>query len=250
MAREKTIKLLLVLSLLLNCLLGAALLVLGSQFTDLYSSYRQYRTLSPDRSDAGRIPPATETPRADSKLLVVFGDSRVSDWQLLPDIDNIRSLNAGVHGESTAEMRRRFEQDVLRFTPDIVFIQAGVNDVSAAATRGIQLGDQILQQIESNLRYFIEASRANGAEVIVSSIIESRRLNPLRRYFWPLGLNNSIRLLNQKLQAISDETGAVWIDLNALLSDTDYRDTLHLTPLAYGRINEEITPLLKELAAR
>ena len=67
--------------------------------------------------------------------------------------DRGQVLVRGVCGETTEDMRRRFQADVLHHVPDIVIILGGTNDLGVGMTS---------ETIMENLRVFYDQAQANG----------------------------------------------------------------------------------------
>ncbi len=215
-----------------------------------YINYRHFRALPTGVSASGEIPVDQDS---EFQTVVLFGDSRVATWKPGPQARNYRFLNAGVAGESTSEMRRRFVNDVLRHSPDIVILQAGINDLTAAATRGITNPQQIIARMHDNMRFFLTELAARDIEVIVTSIIPHYPLNVVRRVFWSPQLTGSVTDTNRQFETLARETNAEWLSLDPLFLDAEqqphadlYRDALHLKPAAYEKLNDH---LVEKLAA-
>lgn len=67
--------------------------------------------------------PAPPLPPSEARPVVFMGDSITKLWESLPYI------NAGINGQTSAQMLERFEVDVLSKRPSVVVILAGTNDV-------------------------------------------------------------------------------------------------------------------------
>ena len=70
---------------------------------------------------------------AAARRIVVFGDSRAAQWADVLQVPGAQVVNRGISGETTAQMALRFERDVIALKPQIVVIQAGINDLVAAS---------------------------------------------------------------------------------------------------------------------
>ncbi|MEO7911474.1 MAG: GDSL-type esterase/lipase family protein [Roseiflexaceae bacterium] len=74
------------------------------------------------------------------KTLVCFGDSLTEGVIGAAYVDilrerlsaNIRIINAGINGDTTINLLRRFERDVVPYRPDLVVILVGLNDLTTA----------------------------------------------------------------------------------------------------------------------
>ena len=239
------------LSLLLN-LLGIGLLVaLIWQLQSLYSDYRYHRTLVQGSSQASTAAP-TQT---DAKTIVLLGDSRISEWRPALQIEGYQIINAGVGGESTIEIQRRLERDVLRLKPDIVILQAGINDLTAASTRGMQDPEAFRRQVISNIGSIVDTLTAHGIRVVLTPIIPAQQLNLPRRVFWIGDLHASVSNANLLLRGVARDRGASWFDINQPVTNAKrqaipsmYSDTLHLNQTAYKQLNQALTAHLNAMA--
>ena len=74
------------------------------------------------------------------KTLVCFGDSLTEGVIGASYVDilrarlpaDIRVINAGINGDTTVNLLRRFERDVVPYHPDLVMILVGLNDLTTA----------------------------------------------------------------------------------------------------------------------
>jgi len=74
------------------------------------------------------------------KTLVCFGDSLTEGVIGASYVDilrarlpaDIRVINAGINGDTTVNLLRRFERDVVPYNPDLVVILVGLNDLTTA----------------------------------------------------------------------------------------------------------------------
>ena len=125
---------------------------------------------SPTPAPTPTKPPAPKTP-APVKVytFVAMGDSLTawpseSSWpdRLDKGDANLRILNnAGVPGDTTADMRSRFDRDVLAYKPNVVFILGGTND----------LGHKISQATTiANLKAMLVAAKSKGIRVFLMTI--------------------------------------------------------------------------------
>ena len=220
-----------------------------SELKKVYTHYRHYRVLQIGTSQATSV-----TAPLDDNTIVLFGDSRIGTWY--PDLvsDRFTFINAGVAGETTVEMKRRFQQDVLRLQPEYVLIQAGINDLTASVTKGMEQPEKRLQEMHSNLEFFISSLEQQGIDVIVTSIIPNSRLNLFRRQFWFNTLDDKVRKANSKLQQTTLQAGAEWVDLDPLFLDEHgnpvkelYFDALHINDEGYVVLNSHLQEYLQQL---
>jgi len=234
-------------SLIANIALLIACLFFYSKLTKTYVEYRHFRALAVGQSNATVTEPIANS-------VVLFGDSRIEYWWPEPQFDNYTYINAGVAGETTTEMRRRFEHDVIRLNPDIVVFQAGVNDLTAAVTKGIQNSDLLVNSVQENMHYFIKTLKDNDIEVVVTSILPTLHLNPMRKMLWHDRLTTEVDNANQKLKETTLQLGAQWFDLDPFYLNEQrdpikrlFADTLHLNHRGYKVLNKKIKEYIDRL---
>lgn len=241
-----TSNLLLLASIVANVALLLACAILFSKLKTLYVDYRHFRGLPVGVSEASQSD-------VSENVVILFGDSRVETWKPLPNIAGKTIVNAGVTGETTSEMRRRFEHDVLRLKPETVIIQAGMNDLTANVTLNIPNPEQHLQRMHANLEYFVSTLTTMGVQVILTSVIPNSDLNLLRKAFWNTSLPATVADSNNKLKQLAGDYRATWLDISHVFHDQDnkirsnlYRDTLHINPFAYELVNAIIEDQFSE----
>ncbi len=244
---------LLLISLLANACLLCISFYLLSELKDTYTNYRYFRALPIGSSQAETIKSPTAT--APHSTIVLFGDSRIETWHPAPISTTYNFINAGVSGETTSEMKRRFKRDVLRFKPAYVIIQAGMNDLTAAVTKGIKDPALLTETMHTNMHYFISTLESQGIEVIVTSIIPNNHLSFVRKLFWFNTLSRQVNDANTKLKQTTELLGAHWFDLDPLYLDQKgepvdelFFDTLHINNEGYKILNIKLSDYLDSLA--
>ncbi len=240
--------LLLITSLLINVALMVVCISLFTMAQSFYSDYRHFRALKIGTSESSVL--ETTEPKANETRIVLYGDSRVQNWIPFPALDNTTFINAGINGETTTEMQRRLEHDVLRHKPDIVIIQAGTNDLTASVTRGIENPQKLVNDMHQNMQYFISTLTEKNIQVIVTSVFPNNTVNMTKRLFWFDTLITDIEASNKVIEQFTQIPGAHWLDLSSVFYNAKnkvnselYIDTLHVNPAGYREINL----LLKEL---
>ena len=237
------------LSLVANAGLLLALLFVFSELKKHYTYYRHFRALPVGTSKATSV----TTPLADNSI-VLFGDSRIETWYPDPESEKYTFINAGVTGETTSEMKRRFERDVVRLQPEYVLIQAGMNDLTASVTKGIKEPEKLLLDMHNNLDFFVTTLEDQGIDVIVTSIIPNNHLSIFRKQFWFDTLDEEVQQANIKLKQTALQAGAEWLDLDPLYLNQKgkpvqelFFDTLHINYEGYILLNSHLKEYLRQL---
>ena len=145
-------------------------------------------------------------------LLVAIGDSLTDPrcaytlpWQVWPRIvarEGYTTVNLGVSGETTADMRRRIEQTLSEGQPEIVVLFGGAND----AARGVDPAET-----EQNVTFMVEWLRDRGIRKI--ALIGPGLLN------WgqaPDSVSAADEVRNV-LRDVAERYGAIFMDLAMFL---------------------------------
>ncbi|MEW6455070.1 MAG: GDSL-type esterase/lipase family protein, partial [Pseudomonadota bacterium] len=120
---------------------------------------------------------------AAAKRMVMFGDSRAAQWADVLQVPGVQVVNRGISSETTAQMTLRFERDVIALKPQMVVIQAGINDLAAAAVLP-EFEKGAVDAAKARLDRFVAASRAAGATVVLTTIVRPASPPLWRRLVW------------------------------------------------------------------
>ena len=85
-----------------------------------------------------------------------FGPT-VSWVTMLKDSMGVEVINKGINGNTTSDMLRRFDKEVVSYEPTHVVIMGGSNDVLMAES---------FDRIVTNIRLMVEKAEENGIKVI------------------------------------------------------------------------------------
>jgi acyl-CoA thioesterase-1 len=125
-------------------------------------------------------------------------------------------INAGVAGDTTASALKRLQDDVLSYSPDVVLITLGGNDLK----NGIPT-----KAAFANLKAIVESIQRSGAVVVVGGLSF-----PLRD-----------RGYGKAYRELADQTGAILIPniLDGIMGDrTLMSDPIHPNDAGYTRMAE------------
>jgi lysophospholipase L1-like esterase len=185
--------------------------------------------------------------------VILFGDSRVAYWLPAPSIPGFEIVFRGIAGETTAQMRYRFQQDVIALQPRVVIIQAGINDLVAASL--LPGADDVAAATMANLRHFALAARSAGSEVILMTIVRPAQ-PPIWR--WPVWSGSVLELVarvNNMIIAAEMESSIRVLDADGILGDnSEYlprryaAGTLHFSEPGYQVLNGVVQQMVSGLA--
>lgn len=168
-----------------------------------FGELRRYRAAN------ARLP----APAAGERRVVFFGDSITDMWRLDQYFPGQPYVNRGIGGQTTPQMVVRFRQDVIELHPRLVVILAGTNDLAG------NTGPMSLEEIEAQYTSMAELARANGIQVLFSSILPVHDYTPAAALAFPLRPPEKIRTLNQWLKAYCAAHGAGYVDYFAAMVD-------------------------------
>lgn len=187
--------------------------------------------------------------------IVMFGESRCSMWQLEPPKNwgEVEIVNRGIGGETTPQIKRRLEADVIALDPDLVILQMGDNDLKTMAMLKGQK-DWIIEETYENITEIASKLGDSGIQVLITTIFPPAEIELLRAPLWSPEVNESIDLVNQRLLAFESPNVTV-VDCDAFLRKGDYIDprfaidTLHINLEGYKALNSGLENTIKLLLA-
>ena len=154
---------------------------------------------------------ALGSPRAGEKRVVFMGNSITEGWAkyFATMFPGKPYIGRGIGGQTTPQMLVRFRQDVIALKPAVVVILAGTNDIAG------NTGPSTPEMIQDNLASMAELARANGVEVVLSSIL------PVYDYPWRPGLEPAAKIvaLNKWMKEYAAKNGAIYLDYHSAMAD-------------------------------
>lgn len=164
------------------------------------------------------------------KAVVFWGDS-ITDWGDWAELlQNKKAVNRGIAGDNTYGLRGRLEE-VLRHTPQKLFILIGTNDINKKIPASYIIANykQLIRDIQQ---------RSPGTTIYVQSVFPINNQLIGRQYY--TGTNEEIKALNTALQAMAAEARVKYVDVYSHLLDAQQQldarytyDGLHLSGLGY-----------------
>lgn len=159
-----------------------------------------------------------------------------------------RIYNRGISGEVSGELLARFESNVAALRPRNLVMLIGTNDLSKSVAE-----ETIVAQVEKALACLRKASP--DCNIILEAVYPTNSEVVDKKLQLIAGSNSSlgkIRSLNCALKALSERTGAVWLDLTEQLADgkgllkSEYTvDGVHLNVHGYRVVTAAVKPLLR-----
>jgi lysophospholipase L1-like esterase len=166
-------------------------------------------------------------------LVDVYPDGRFRGWadrlaerlaELEPDL---RYANLAVRGKRAHQVREDQLAPALALRPDLVSLLAGLNDMLRR--------DCDVAAVVAELEAMVTAARAAGADVLMFTLPDPVRVNPLAR-----AAAVRLRALNAAVRDVAARHGAFVVDLDRTPVASDPRlwalDRLHANPEGHRRI--------------
>lgn len=170
-------------------------------------------------------------------------------------------INAGKGGNTTAAARQRFDADVLAGAPHLVIIQFGINDstVDVWKTPPASASRVSLENYQANLRHFVMAARAAGAEVVLMTPNPLRWTPGLRKKYGhspydpvaPDGFNVVLANYAEAVRALAGELKVPLVDVarahgaQAGMTDTLLLDGMHPNQAGHDLVAGLLVELLR-----
>jgi lysophospholipase L1-like esterase len=212
-----------------------------------------------NQTNAVRLDPAglkfyarSQLPKGDRPILVLLGDSRALMWSRPERLTDYEVVNRGVGDQTTAQILLRIDADVTRLKPSVIVLEAGVNDLKAISEFPEKRAE-ITSDCEANLRRIVARCRETGATVVLVSIFAIGDVAWWRLPFWSDKVAAAVREVNAFLTSIAGDK-VVYLDANPILNDDRGKikkpyqyDFLHLSPVGYAALNQELVSLVRRL---
>ncbi len=184
-------------------------------------------------------------PAEGEKRVVFMGNSITEGWiRIDPGFFSGKPyINRGISGQTTPQMLVRFKPDVINLKPSVVVILAGINDIAG------NTGPSTLEMIEDNLSSMAEIAKANGVEVVLSSVL------PAYDFPWHPGLEPAEKVvkLNNWIKNYAMSHKCIYLDYFSPMSDEKHAlkaeytlDGVHPTLAGYKIMEPLVTEAIQK----
>ncbi|MGB0580204.1 MAG: SGNH/GDSL hydrolase family protein [Limisphaerales bacterium] len=183
---------------------------------------------------------STQSP-PENLALVFYGDSRAAEWPE-PSWLAGRTMNLGIGAQTTEQILGRFEHHLAPLRPDIVLLQAGINDLKAIPLLP-EAETEIIDRCKQNIGSIVERCQEQGANVILTTIFPVGDLPLERRPFWSDRVDPAIAEVNQYIRSLESDRVVIIASEDALAGEDGHvtressRDFLHLSEIGYQQLN-------------
>jgi len=147
----------------------------------------------------------------ENRKIVFMGNSITEFWPQYTDFFKLNELyiNKGISGQTTNQMLKRFQTDVINQTPYSVIILAGINDIAQ------NTGPITIKKISENIIKMSELAIEENINVIICSVL------PANKFMWNLSIIPTYKViyLNSLLKNYCKENNIVFIDFYSEMVD-------------------------------
>ncbi|WP_339136576.1 MAG: GDSL-type esterase/lipase family protein [Candidatus Electrothrix sp. GW3-4] len=241
--------------LLLTTLLAASLLLCFALFKQARQFYLQLNATQLDPIGVSLFPatPALyPEKKRKAQRIVFFGDSRIEQWTQ-PDLTGYELFNRGIGGQTSTQILMRYDAHVRPLAPDIILIQAGINDLKTIALFPEQR-DKILTDLQKNLAALTQRAVDQGITVLLTTIFPAGKVPLARKLFWSKDVEAAIVKANTFISSLQAKNILVFDAYSILVGEDGKirpqysRDLLHLNQEGYKVLNRELGQFIANLS--
>lgn len=235
-------------------LLAAALMVsvlanlfLLRQVRNLYAS-RLLSQIAPLGTPT--LPVVTGEINHPTATVLLYGDSRMAAWEMSP-LAGIRLVNAGINGATTSQLRLQLPALLSEFKPDVMVLQAGINDLKLVGIRP-ELKPALTMQAATNLLEICRECLTNRCQVILLKTWPTGPPEWARIPLWNRHVPEAVGELNAELIREGERHSNLHVVDLISESDhqpepSDYQDALHFQPEFYVHLTPPLEHWIQKL---
>ena len=236
------------------CSILIAVFLIGSvtSFILLKKSYLAYNLLKLDPLEGKPSENINYEPSDNKKGIWLIGDSRIARWntELFSSFGLLVS-NFGIEGQTTSQILLRLKCDLETNTPELVFLEAGINDLKIIGLNK-KLAVSIKDGCYNNITAITDLCQKKNVTIIVINIFPTGRIEFLRRFVWNSSVDLAIVETNERLRLYCKSENIPYFDAYHFLAGNGYRvekkyqdDFLHINEKAYADLSKVLIDELK-----
>lgn len=182
-------------------------------------------------------------------LVVFFGDSRAFMWTN-PVTETFAFYNLGLGSQTTEQIASRYDLQVLPLRPDILVLQAGINDLKTIPLFP-ERKQHIIQRCKDNLTEIVQKAISDGSTVVLTTIFPLGEIPLERRLVWSEDVAFAIDEVNVYLKSLGGpsviilDTEQILAGENGIVQRHYSLDFLHLNSQGYEALNKALLSLLE-----
>lgn len=178
--------------------------------------------------------------------IVFLGDSITEHFLVSEIFPDYYTVNRGISGDTTEGVLNRMQESVYDLRPSKIFLMIGTNDLGKKKKINVIINriETIIMNIKKNLP---------DTEIFLESVYPVRRewSKQISRKMVGARNNEDIRMINEGIKIIAHKYNVTYIDIYSLLKDENEeikleytKEGLHLTPMGYRVVANEIKKYL------
>ncbi len=178
------------------------------------------------------------------KRIILFGDSITEFWtpKNATLYQNLTIINRGISGQTTSQMVKRFQQDVVELHPHSVVILAGINDIAENS------GPISLEAIRDNIIDMVDLALTSNIKVILCAVLPANHIN------WNPKIKpaEKVIVLNKMIKMYANNNQIPFVDYYTVMVDENYglqkklgEDGVHPNLKGYKLMEKTLKPFLE-----
>lgn len=214
--------------------------------------YLKYNLLKVDPLEVNSSEKINYEPADNKNEIWLIGDSRIARWksELFSSFGPLIN-NFGVEGQTTAQTLLRLKYNLETRTPELVFLEAGINDLKIIGLNR-KLAGSIKADCYNNITAIIDLCQKKNVTIIVINIFPTGRIEFLRRFIWNSSVESAVVETNERLRLYCKTENIPYFDGYHFLAgngsrvDRKYQDDfLHINENAYADLSKALIDELK-----
>ena len=182
----------------------------------------------------------------------LIGDSRMARWNTeLFSSFGPKVFNFGVEGQTTSQILIRLKYILETSTPEIVFLEAGINDLKIIGLNK-KLAVSIKEDCFNNITTMTNMCQKKNVTIVVINIFPTGKIELLRRFVWNSSVEAAIVETNERLRLYCNSENIPYFDAYHFLAgigssvERKYQDDfLHINENAYVALSDALIAELK-----
>ncbi|MBD2178291.1 SGNH/GDSL hydrolase family protein [Pseudanabaena sp. FACHB-1998] len=230
--------------------LSISLIVNVWLYNNNYQQYVKNQSLRLDPYELKRYPLIADIPNNKDKPLAVFlGDSRAEAWSD-PSNTPFVFVNRGISGQTTEQILGRMSSHLSLLSPNVVIIQAGINDLRNIPNFSLD-SQNIIINCKQNIQKIVNEIKNKTKSTIILTTIFPVGEPPIHlKPYWSPDVQKAVVEVNQFIRSLKSDRVIIFdaytilSNQNGIINSKYSQDYLHLNNLGYTELNKELSQIL------
>lgn len=187
----------------------------------------------------------------DTDYVLFLGDSRIKEWDPLPEFEGCEILNLGCGGAISADLLVQAVRMDLPRNIKMAVVEIGINDLTPIGLNPAKK-DEIILRCQLNIAGIVEMLHRKNVPVLLLPVLPPSKIGWLRRCIWSEEIDLAIGDVNRFLASLQTDS-VVLVDCSAVFQTSERirreyaRDELHLNSKGYEKLNDELVSSMGNL---